>query len=309
MIAVHRLLRHWQAALLVAALLAFPAGSAARSFYVPGANGVPLAVTEVGPAGAPAILFLHGLGQGRASFRPQFDSELAKKYHLVAFDFRGHGMSGKPWDEAAYTDTTKWAEDALKVMAATGIKRPVVVAWSYGTLVAADTIRTHGADVFSGLMLVSSVGGLVKAPPPTGPTPADLVRSRALRASVDLADQQEAQRLLAPYLAAADIAPGWQAMAITQGTMVPPFVDAALRKHNGANGDLIPALKLPVLVVFGKLDAAIDAATVDTLVAQVPGARAIRFDASGHSPFAEDPARFNASLTSFVESIRHGGPK
>jgi pimeloyl-ACP methyl ester carboxylesterase len=296
-------------ALLVAVLLAVPAALSAKSFYVPGAGGVPLAVTEVGPAGAPEILFLHGLGQGRESFRPQFDSDLAKSYHMVAFDLRGHGLSGKPWDEAAYTDPATWAEDVSRVIAATGMKRPIVVAWSYGTLVAADFIRAQGPKALSGLMLVSSVGGLVSAPPPTGPVPADLVKSRQLRASADLRDQQEAQRLLAPYLTASDTPPGWSAMAVTQGTLVPPFVDAALRKHKGQNSDLVARLKLPVLVVFGKNDAAITEATVAALVAQVPGARSSRFDRTGHSPFAEDPARFNRELAEFVGRVWQGAPE
>ncbi|MBC7522099.1 MAG: alpha/beta hydrolase [Sandarakinorhabdus sp.] len=309
MMSLGRRLPDWRVALVSGVFAISPAALAAKSFYVPGAGGVPLAVTEVGPKGAPEILFLHGLGQGRESFRPQLDSALASKYHMVAFDLRGHGMSGKPWDEAAYAETATWAEDVGRVMAATGMKRPVVVAWSYGTLVAADFIRANGAAGLSGLMLVSSVGGLVKAPPPTGPVPPDLVKSRQLRASVDLADQQEAQRLLAPYLTGGSIPPDWRAMAITQGTMVPPFVDAALRKHKGANADLVPALNLPVLVVSGKLDAAIDAATVNALVAQVPGARASRFDRAGHSPFAEDPARFNAELAAFVDRVWHGAAK
>jgi pimeloyl-ACP methyl ester carboxylesterase len=291
---------------LVSVLLALPTALPAKSFYVAGAGGVPLAVTEVGPAGAPAILFLHGLGQGRESFRPQFESELAKTYHMVAFDLRGHGLSGKPWDEAAYTDGATWAEDVAKVIAATGLKRPVVVAWSYGTLVSADFIRAKGAQALSGLMLVSSVGGLVSAPPPTGPIPLDLVKSRQLRTNSDLRDQQEAQRLLAPFLTAGDAPPEWSAMAVTQGTMVPPFVDAALRKHKGQNSDLVPTLTLPVVVVFGKRDAAIADATVDTLVAQVPGARSSRYDRSGHSPFAEDAARFNRELAQFVDRVWHG---
>ncbi len=299
----------WRVVTVAAAFGVFPAVLPAKSFYVAGTGGVPLAVTEVGPKAGPEILFLHGLGQGRESFRPQLDSELTKKYHMVAFDLRGHGMSGKPWDEAAYTNPATWADDIAKVMAATGMKRPVVVAWSYGTLVAADTIRAQGAASLSGLMLVSSVGGLVKAPPPVGPAPADLVRSRKLRASAELADQQEAQRLLAPYLTAGATAPGWRNMAITLGMMVPPFVDVALRKHMALNRDLVPALKLPILVVFGKRDAAIDPATVDALVAQVPGARASRYDRSGHSPFAEDPARFNAELSGFVDSVWHGAPE
>ena len=296
-------------ALVVIALGWSPSATAARSFYVAGTDGVPLAVSEVGPNGAPAILFLHGLGQGRESFAPQFSSSLATKYHLVAFDLRGHAMSGKPWDESAYTNPETWAGDVQRVIAATGLKRPVIVAWSYGTLVAADYIRAQGAKAVAGLILVSSLGGLVDTAPPAGPVPPDLVRSRQLRAGVELADQREAQRLLAPYLTGPTISSEWRANALAMGTMVPPFVDVALRKHKAMNRDLVTGIGVPVLIIFGKLDTAIQEKAVNKLVSELPRGRASRFDESGHSPFAEDPERFNQELSRFVDSASQGEQK
>ena len=149
----------------------------ARSFYVTGAGGVPLATTDTGSAEAPGILFLHGIGHGRESFRDQFASELAEKYHLVAFDLRGHGMSGKPSQAADYADAATWAEDVVRVMDATGLTRPVVVAWSYGSLVAADVVRVRGARQVSGLVLVSALGGLVDQSV-QGEVPPDLAKAR-----------------------------------------------------------------------------------------------------------------------------------
>jgi pimeloyl-ACP methyl ester carboxylesterase len=286
-----------------------PAAVEARSFYTTGAGGVPLAVGEVGPADGPEILFLHGLGQGRESFRPQFESNLSSKYHLVAFDLRGHGMSGKPWDEAAYTTSAVWAEDVARVMAATGLRHPILVGWSYGTGVAADYVREHGGKAISGLMLISALGGFVQSPPPAGLAPADLVRSRELRASVDLLDQQEAQRLLIPFLTGGAVSARWRQSALALGTLVPPYVDSLLRKHKMANQDLVPGLKLPVMIVHGRLDEALAQNTVDVFLAQVPGAKASRYDTSGHSPFAEDTTRFNRELAAFVDRVWRRKPE
>ncbi len=309
MIGRSRLFPKCCAVLLAVTLGCTPSMLAARSFYVAGTDGVPLAVSDVGPKDAPAILFLHGLGQGRESFSPQFSSDLATKYHLVAFDLRGHAMSGKPWDENAYVNPETWAGDVQRVIAATGLNRPVIVAWSYGTLVAADYVRAAGAKAVSGLILVSSLGGLVDVPPPTGPVPPDLIKSRQLRASAELADQREAQRLLAPYLTGRKPSPDWSSNALAMGAMVPPFVDRALRKHKAANSDLVGKLDLPILVIFGKLDTAMQEAAVAKLMSQLPRSRAIRFDDTGHSPFAEDPERFNQELSSFVDSVSRGEPK
>ena len=63
-----------------------------------------LLVAEVGDPAKPGILFIHGFAQSYLSFGRQFDSDLAKTYHLVAFDLRGHGGSSKPDRADAYKD-------------------------------------------------------------------------------------------------------------------------------------------------------------------------------------------------------------
>jgi pimeloyl-ACP methyl ester carboxylesterase len=79
-------------------------GTAARTAelgFVPSSDGVPLCVYETGRREAPALLFVHGMSQSCAVFKRQFESDLARDYHLVALDLRGHGCSGKPWAGAS----------------------------------------------------------------------------------------------------------------------------------------------------------------------------------------------------------------
>ena len=274
-----------------------------RSTYVPGAGGVPLATSGIGPPDAPGILFLHGLGHGRDSFSAQFASQLAEKYHVVAFDLRGHGMSGKPSQAADYRDAAIWAEDVARVMAATRINRPVVVAWSYGSLVAADVVRIKGAQQISGLVFVSALGGLVEQAA-QGDVPDDLVRARTLQTNPSLADQREASRLVAQYLTAAAAPASWLEATLTLNLMVPPYVQPLLRRHAANNRDLVDQFTMPVMIVHGAKDAALPQAAVDALVQRLPKAKASRYDNAGHAPFIEDPARFNRELADFAETTR-----
>jgi non-heme chloroperoxidase len=92
---------------------------------VEGADGVPLSVVTAGNATRPAIVFIHGIGQSHYMFHKQLQSSLADDFYLIAFDLRGHGASGKPWDTVAYNQSSIWADDVAAVIAATQARRPV----------------------------------------------------------------------------------------------------------------------------------------------------------------------------------------
>jgi pimeloyl-ACP methyl ester carboxylesterase len=283
--------------------------AAAEIRYVEGAQGVPLAVADVGNPKGPEILFIHGIGQGLISFRPQLESALAQKYRMVAFDLRGHGASGKPWTENAYTDPAVWAEDVARVMEATGLKRPVVVAWSYGTLVISDFIRLHGSGRLSGLVMVGALGGWVPQVQRNGDTAllAELQRARSLQQSLDVTDQAEAVRIVTGMLTAGHPVAGWTETAMRLGALVPPYAQGPLRKHMTNGNTELPAIaKIPVLAVHGAHDGGEPQAQVDAFLKAVPGAKASRYEDAGHSAFAEDPGRFNRELAGFVDAHWRG---
>ena len=274
----------------------------ARSFYTTGAQGVPLAVTDNEAKNGPEILFLHGIGQGKESFLPQLQAASLQAYHMVAFDLRGHGMSGKPWHEGDYTDPTLWAQDVRNVMRATGLKKPVIVAWSYGGLVAADYIRIIGTKNLAGLILVASTGGFIAPPsaPANAPITSTLRRIIALQPIPDIAAQREGINLLAPAITKTDVPSDWRENVITMGLMVPPYITDFLHKHPKSNSDLLPKLNIPMLLVHGAFDPAVSQEAVDGLLRNAACASESRYAAQGHSPFAEARERFNDELAKFV---------
>ena len=102
-------------------------------------------VYETEGSGNPPLLFVHGWGGDRAHFAPQM-AHFAEQHRVAAIDLRGHGESDRPPAETGNYSVATFANDALFVLQAAGIARPVVVGHGLGGLVAlacaarADTV-------------------------------------------------------------------------------------------------------------------------------------------------------------------------
>jgi pimeloyl-ACP methyl ester carboxylesterase len=125
--------------------------------YVEGAGGVRLFVEENGDPTNPTILWIHGYCQCRLSWDNQFENqELVSKFHMVRLDLRGHGLSDKLADPAAFQDGKIWAEDMRAVMSALRVNKPILVGWSYGGFIICDYIRHCGQENLGGLIFVDA---------------------------------------------------------------------------------------------------------------------------------------------------------
>ena len=302
-------IRNLCAAIVVVLPLLFNPSALAKSFYVEGEGGVPLAVTTTGNPDGPEILFLHGLSMGASSFSKQFESKLAEEFRIVAFDLRGHALSGKPSEASAYDKPEIWAKDVERVMKATGLERPILVGWSYGSLVAADYLRTFGTAKTSGLVMVGALGGFTPFFPPDGgfdPTVlTNITRMRELRGSPSFDSQREATEIFIPMLSEGQIDLEWEKKAQQLSMMVPPYVREPLQNHSTDNTDILEVLEmLPVMIIHGSEDPSVSQRGVAALRAAVPQLKVHTFEGVGHSPFATRPDEFNEVLASFVRSVR-----
>lgn len=265
----------------------------ARFSTVTGFDGVPLNLVQKGEAGRPGVLFLHGYKQSYLSWSAQFGAELAQRCHLVAYDLRGHGNSGQPWQASAYDNARPWADDMAAVIKASGLVKPLVVAWSFGGNVAMDFLRLHPEVPIAGLVLVSSPAGLLAAP---GSAPVNAPRLPAL----DLAQGIAAAERSAQFVFGSGVEPALRAQLTAASLRVGPFLDSAMAVRGaGANADLLPALtQLPLTLALGGRDPIVPAAVAQKLRAALPGARVVEFPEAGHAMFAEEgaAARFNGVL-------------
>jgi non-heme chloroperoxidase len=294
---------------------AVAADTVVRYTSVTSTDGVVLSVVDTGPRNAPAVLFLHGIGQSLTSWRRQLESPLAQRLRLVAMDLRGHGDSGKPSTPQAYQRACQWADDVRAVREALGLERPVLVAWSFGGLVAMNYVRCEGAQSLSGLALVATAGGRLVASTPAGPSPAGSA-SRDMTAP-DLRLNLAGARTFAGLMTATPPDVAWQEETVAALLKLPAYVRRAMGSEQvgptgeriTTNEDLAARLTLPLLVVTGAKDALSDGtALAASYRARFPGATVLTYPESGHSPFAEAAGRFNADLESFVVNATRTAP-
>jgi len=282
-----------------------------RYSSVTSTDGVVLSVGETGPRDAPAVLFLHGIGQSQTSWRRQLESPLAQRLRLVAMDLRGHGDSGKPSAPEAYRRACQWADDVRVVREALGLDRPVLVAWSFGGLVAMNYVRCEGAQSLAGLALIATAGGRLVPSTPTGPTPA--ASAGRDMTGPDLRLNLAGAKVFARLMTASPPDASWEDETVAALLRLPAYVRRAMGGEQfgptgeriTTNEDLVPRLTLPLLIVTGAKDALSDGqALAAAYRARFPAARVLTYPDSGHSPFAEAADRFNADLESFVNATR-----
>lgn len=270
---------------------------------VEGAGGVPLNVITTGDPASPAILLIHGFGQSHYSFVHQLNSDLAEDYFLVTFDLRGHGASGKPWAIEDYSEHTVWAQDVASVVAASGIRRPVVVAWSYGTMIAMDYIREYGIGGIAGIILTGGQGGLkpLRMPGPDDPDMAEMGQIRELQQSPDLIDNIRAGERVIDLLTASPLPERERELFRSVGLMLPAYVRRAMVHRSLDNQDLVEQLSLPVLFALGEEDNPFQLEDAAGLAASRENVSLTVYEGAGHSVFIEQPQRFNAELRRFAE--------
>jgi len=270
-----------------------------RSRTVTGGDGVEIHVEERGSADAHPLLLIHGFSQSRLAWTPQFDSALTDDYRLVAMDCRGHGASGTPSDPDAYRDSTLWADDVRAVIEVLS-ERPTLVGWSYGGLVVADYLATHGDDAVSGIVLVDGITE-------KGTADADRFAGEQFVAldsgfrSTDAAESVDALGTFVRLCVAAPLDDRDFYRMLGYNAAVPPFVRAALQDRTVEHEATLSEVETPVLLLHGEEDPVVRPAAARKHADLFPNAQLETYAGVGHSPFFEAPDRFEADLRAFVD--------
>jgi non-heme chloroperoxidase len=263
-------------------------------------DGLTISAQEYGNPNGPGIVFIHGFSQSHLSWMRQTDSELAKDFHIVTYDLRGHGNSDKPLEAARYRDSKAWGDEVQAVIDAAGLKRPVLVGWSYAGRVISDYVATHGADGISGIDFVDA--SIKFIPEYVG----DNLKNLPLMASEDMLTNINATRVfLHGCFSKQPSADDFETM-LAFNMMVPPKVRAGLSGRPLDATEIMAKLAIPVLVSHGAEDKNAKVETAKYTASVIPGAKLSVYDGIGHSPFYEDAPRFNSELAALVRAANKG---
>ncbi|HEY6409591.1 MAG TPA: alpha/beta hydrolase [Ktedonobacteraceae bacterium] len=271
--------------------------------YVEGAGGAKLFVEENGDPTRPTILWIHGYCQCRLSWDSQFENqELASQFHMVRLDLRGHGLSDKPTDPAAFQDGKIWADDIQAVISALRLNKPILAGWSYGGFIICDYIRQYGQDNLGGLIFVAAATeiGRDEANALLGAEFLQLVPgffstdyatgSAALQQFMGMATYEEL-----------DSHTFYSLVGFNSVTLPASRQGMFMRELN--NGALMQMITVPSLIVQGKDDRIVLPASSDNIARHIPHVSRVDYDHCGHVPFVEAAEQFNRDVTAFVQRV------
>ncbi len=271
---------------------------------IKGAGGVDIAVYEAGNPSGPALLFIHGFSQAALSWQRQMESDLAKKYRLVALDMRGHGASGKPTEPTAYDHAEPFAGDIQAVLDDLGIDKVVAVCWSMGGNWICDYLRVHGDARLRGIILVD-------APTQQGTEITEKMFGKAVgetlggMLSTEPAANIQGTKAFVRACTAQPLPEDEFEDMLAFNMMVPPEAREWMLNRVADNNDVVGKITVPVLQIHGADDAVVLPFSGEYTLEHVThnDKKMIVYDGIGHCPFWEDADRFNADVAAFVEGL------
>jgi pimeloyl-ACP methyl ester carboxylesterase len=230
----------------------------------------------------PAVLLSHGYSASARMWKGQMEA-LSDRYHLIAWDMRGHDRSDSPDDPALYSHEAT-VTDMAAILEACGAQRAVIGGLSLGGFMSLAFNRVHPERV-AALMLFDTGPGYKKDGP----------RQEWNKMAGSLASALERKGLAAMGAGAEVI--------ISHHRSAQGLAHAArgmLAQSDGSVIESMPSIKAPTLVLAGAKDVQFLAAT-DYMAAKIPGAEKVIIEDAGHAANIDQPDSFNKAVRTFLD--------
>ena len=272
-----------------------------RRYTAPG--GLSIAADIGGDPAAPAVIFMHGGGQTRHSWRGAMRELLAEGYQVISLDTRGHGDSD--WSPEGDYGLESLAAD-LHAVIATLSAPPALVGASLGGATGLFAVGNSTEKIASALVLVD----IVPRPDPAG---SERIRNFMRSRPDGFATLEEAADAVAAYnphrprpkdttglMKNLRLRPDgrlywhWDPRIVQTPTrleppqFVGPLLDAAKR------------VRIPTLLVRGLMSDVVSEAGVAELLQSLPGLEVCDVVEAGHMVAGDRNDAFNRGVSTFL---------
>ena len=272
------------------------------------------------PAGRP-IIFVHGFGSCTYTWRRNTPALAKAGYRVYALDIKGFGLTAKPRDDQYHIPA--FSQHLLDFMDVMKIERPILAGNSMGGAVIVRLALLHPERVAALI--------LVDAATPTfdiQSAPSRLLRDEkgvanekakpeaisALkgRFGVALAKTLITRKAIEMGLKGAYHDPKMVTAEAVDVYFRPFTIDGAVEAFlsmtskaakDDPNLPALKTLKLPVLIVWGRFDTVIPVTTADWFARELPQAKKVILEKSGHMPHEEEAEAFNTLVSEFAASL------
>jgi pimeloyl-ACP methyl ester carboxylesterase len=252
----------------------------------------------------PTILMLHGGGQNRFSWKSTGQILADQGYHVVALDSRGHGDSDRAPGADYAVETLR--EDVLHVLGSIG-RHVVLIGASMGGLTGILVADAAGPDRVTGLVLVDVVPRYEK-------TGSARIRDFMMTNIDGFATLEEAADAVAAYLPYREKPRSPEGLKKNlrrrdgrwfwhwdPAFMTAPGDDPELRTEGFEEAAV--NLKIPILLIRGKLSDVVSPEGVQHFLATVPRAEFVELSNAGHTAAGDDNDAFSDVVVAFVQRL------
>lgn len=260
--------------------------------YVPVAGDVRLATFEQG-SGKP-IVMINGLGASAHDWGPTVE-RLAARARVITFDNRGTGQSAAP--NVPFT-LDQLADDAAAVFAAYGLESANLVGYSMGGMIA-QILAARRAKLVERLVLMATHAGAQSAIPATATALAAFVPDPAL--SREQFTRRNYALFVAPQFLERHRDTFERMMTVRLANLIslPAFQLQLQAISQSERAALVRTIRVPTLIVHGRLDPLVPFGNGEMLRDMIAGARFVAIEGSGHMLNWEKPEATVAALTEF----------
>ena len=257
---------------------------------------------EDGPADAPAVVLVHGLGDRGAHDWDGLTTQLARQYRVIRFDLPGFGRSSKA--NAAYTPENY--ASLLRYLAERHFrKRPFfLVGHSMGGAIALRYAARYPEDI-AALVLVDVPGLLHRF------SYSKYLAQLGIDAKVrglPRASHEKIGDLLNTVLGRVERMQLMPELVVQLTPLRQRLLNGEPARIAGLAMALedfsrdIPAVRAPTLVLWGDHDTIAPLRNGRVLAANIPQAELEIFEGSGHTPMEDVPQAFQARVTRFLRA-------
>ena len=265
-------------------------------------RGMQVHVRDEGPRDdAVPIVLLHGTGASLHTW-DGWTRELTNERRVIRFDLPGFGLTG-PSPDGVYS-IESYVDTVLAVADTLGVQRFILAGNSLGGYVAWATAVLHPERV-ERLILVDAAGYPFQSQ--SVPLAFRIARTPLLNVLMrDVLPRGVVDRSLRdvygdPTKVTPDLVDRYFDLASRAGNRA-ALVARFDQTKPGSLAERVTEIQVPTLILWGGKDRLIPLEFGERFAHDIHGSRLVVFDALGHVPHEEDPARTVAAVLPFIQS-------
>ena len=249
----------------------------------------------VGHAQRRPVVFLHGIGGGKAQWSAQLDLLADHCWRAMAWDMPGYGESVPPAPAFSFEAL---ADSLVRLLDSLDIDRAILVGHSMGGMVALEA-HALAPERIAGLVLACTSAAFGK---PDGSWQRQFIADRVAPLDAGLGMSAVAARQVPNMMHTAAPESAREAAIRIMSAVPEATYRAALQALSRFDRrDVLPLIAVPTLVLAAADDGQAPSAVMEKMASRIDGAEFEVLAGCGHLANLEQPAAFGRAVLEFLE--------